>query len=124
MDSLIGHCQIRNVLRKVDEEKVVTSLNRPGAGNMVIGHIQNHLKHKCKRRRKINLAMSLNLTIIFEDWSLKRKMPECVDDLIYGIPNKVSGGPGVGKVILKVALTYPDGIKVFFFDYCIVLQKT
>ena len=39
-------------------------------------------------------------------------MPECVDDLVYGIPNKVSGGPGVGKVILKVAFTHPE-IKAF-----------
>ena len=47
-----------------------------------------------------------------EEWSLKRKMPECVDDLIYSIPNKVSGSPGVGKMILKVAFTHPE-IKAF-----------
>ena len=66
--------------------------------------------------------MSLNLTIIFEDWSLKRKMPECVEDLIYGIPNKVSGSPGVGKVILKVAFTHPERKSVF--DRCNVLSET
>ena len=30
------------------------------------------------------------------------------DDLVHGVPDQPSGGPGVGKVVLKVALTHPE----------------